>query len=123
MLHPDNYCLALRKAQRTLDTDDSGLEIWILFFLNCLKKQKDNLVQKIEREHKMIKFPALSNQILEIIKKHGQATISNIQSITNANRNTIKIRLRELVADKYLIKNGRGKGTWYTIGSRLDVWS
>jgi len=71
----------------------------------------------------MIKFPALSNQILEIIKKHGQATISNIQSITNANRNTIKIRLRELVADKYLIKNGRGKGTWYTIGSRLDVWS
>jgi len=93
-----------------------------LFFLNCLKKQKDNLVQKIEREHKMIKFPALSNQILEIIKKHGQATISNIQSITNANRNTIKIRLREFVADKYLIKNGRGKGTWYTIGSRLDVW-
>ena len=118
----DNYYLSLRKAQRTLDTDDSGLEIWILFFLNCLKKQKDNLVQKIEREHKMIKFPALSNQILEIIKKHGQATISNIQSITNANRNTIKIRLRELVADKYLIKNGRGKGTWYTIGSRLDVW-
>jgi Fic family protein len=116
----DNYYL--RKAQRTLDTDDSGLEIWILFFLNCLKKQKDNLVQKIEREHKMIKFPALSNQILEIIKKHGQATISNIQSITNANRNTIKIRLRELVADKYLIKNGRGKSTWYTIGSRLDVW-
>ena len=112
----DNYYLSLRKAQRTLDTDDSGLEIWILFFLNCLKKQKDNLVQKIEREHKMIKFPALSNQILEIIKKHGQATISDIQSITNANRNTIKIRLRELVAYKNLVKNGNGKGTWYTIG-------
>ena len=93
-----------------------------MFFLNCLKKQKDNLVQKIEREHKMIKFPALLNQILEIIKKHGQATISDIQSITNANRNTIKIRLRELVADKYLVKNGRGKSTWYTIGSRLDIW-
>ncbi len=118
----DNYYLSLRKAQRTLDTDDSGLETWISFFLNCMKKQKDNLVQKIEREYKMIKLPALSKQILEIIKEHGQTTISDIQSITNANRNTIKIRLRELVADNYLVKNGRGKGTWYTIGNRLDFY-
>ncbi|MFH1076350.1 MAG: Fic family protein [Pseudomonadota bacterium] len=116
----DNYYLTLRKAQRTLDTDDSGLEIWLLFFLNCLRKQKDNLVQKIEREHKRIKLPALSSQILEIIKEHGQATISDIESITNANRNTIKIRLRELVANDYLSKNGRGKSTWYRIGDRLD---
>jgi len=87
-----------------------------------MKKQKDNLVQKIEREHKMIKLPTLSKQILEIIKEHGQTTISDIQSITDANRNTIKIRLRELVADNYLVKNGRGKGTWYTIGNRLDFY-
>jgi len=115
----DNYYLALRKAQRTLDTDDSDLGNWLSFFLNCLGKQKDNLVQKIAIEHKRIKLPALSNQILEIIKEHGQATISDVQAITDANRNTIKVRLRELVADNYLVKIGRGKSTRYTIGNRL----
>ena len=65
----------------------------------------------------MIKLPALSKQIMEVVKEHGQATISEIQAITNANRNTIKIRLRELVIGKYLVKNGKGKGTWYTIGN------
>ena len=31
----DNYYLALRKAQRTLDTDDSGLGNWLFFFLTA----------------------------------------------------------------------------------------
>ena len=66
----------------------------------------------------MWKLSDLSSQILEIVKEHGRATISDIQSITNANKNTIKDRLRELVSDKYLIKQGKGKGTWYTFGNR-----
>ena len=115
----DNYYLALRKAQSTLDKDDSQLEAWLLFFLGCLKIQKDNLAQKIEREHLMQQLPDLSSLILEVVKEHGRATISDIQSITKTNRNTIKVRLRELVIDGYLIKQGRGKGTWYTLGSWL----
>ncbi len=87
-------------------------------FFNCLKKQKDNLAQKIEREHLMQRLPDLSSQILEIVKEHGRATISDIHSVTKGNRNTIKIRLRELAADGYLIKQGKGKGTWYTLGNR-----
>jgi Fic family protein len=115
----ENYYRALRKAQKTLDTDDSGLESWILFFLHSLKSQKDNLSQKVEREHIMINMPLLSIQILEIIKDHGRATISELQAITEANRNTIKVRLRELVADKYIVKNGTGKGTWYSVFEKV----
>ena len=37
-------------------------------------------------------------------------------AITQANRNTIKVRLRELVDDGYLIKQGKGKGTLYLPG-------
>ena len=112
----DNYYLALKKSQRTLYSDNAELEAWILFFLRSLKAQKDMLAKKIEREHKMVKLPELSMQIIEIVKEHGQTTISEIQAITNANRNTIKVRLRELVANNYLLKEGKGKGTWYTIG-------
>jgi Fic family protein len=112
----DGYYLALRKAQSTLDQGDEKLDAWLTFFLNCMKKQKDNLVLKIEREQLMAKLPALSSEILEVVRQHGQVAISDIQAITQANRNTIKVRLRELVNDGYLIKQGKGKGTLYLPG-------
>ncbi len=110
----DRYYLALRKAQKTLKTDDSELEAWLAFFLRCLKTQKDNLTKKIKWEKIMLNLPELSEQILSIVKEHGRATISDIGAITRANRNTIKVRLRELVTDGFLEKHGKAKGTWYT---------
>lgn len=113
----DNYYLALRKSQSTLYTDDNKLEDWILFFLRSLKAQKDMLSKKIEREHRALKLPELSIQIIEVVKEQGQTTISQIHDITNANRNTIKVRLRELVENNYLNKEGKGKATRYIIGN------
>jgi Fic family protein len=112
----DGYYLALRKAQSTLDQGDKKLDAWLTFFLYCMKKQKDNLGLKIEHEKLMAKLPALSSEILRVVRQHGQAAISDIQAITQANRNTIKVRLRELVKDGYLIKQGKGKGTLYLPG-------
>ncbi len=111
----EGYYLALRKAQRSLDAD---LYAWLLFLLTCLKKQKDNLSRKIEQERLMQRLPDLSARILEIVKEHGQVTISEIYAISRANRNTIKVRLRELVAEGYLLKQGQGKGTRYSLGKR-----
>jgi Fic family protein len=116
-LNKSDYYLALRKTQGTLGKEKVNLEPWIVFFLRALKIQKDNLAKKIEREHSRLKLPAVSVQIIEIVTEHGQATISDIQSITNANRNTIKLRLRELVADNHLVQQGKGKGTRYVLGS------
>lgn len=117
-LNKDSYYKALRKAQITIETDDSGLDVWLMFFLESLKKQKDTLAKKIERENIMTKLPALSREIIEIVKEHGQTTTSDIEAITNKNKNTIKVRLRELVTENFLTRNGSGKGTWYTIGTR-----
>jgi Fic family protein len=111
----EGYYLALRKAQRALDAD---LSAWLLFLLTCLKKQKDNLTRKIERERVMQRLPDLSARILEIVKEHGRGTISEIRAISRANRNTIKLRLRELVTDGYLLKQGEGKATRYSLGNR-----
>ncbi len=114
----DNYYLALRKTQRTFKLKKAEHEAWILFFLSALKTQKEILAQKIARENIITKLPKLSKQIIELIKEHGELAISEIKSMTQANRNTIKVRLRELVADQYLVKHGKGKGTRYTIGRR-----
>jgi Fic family protein len=114
----EGYYLALRKAQGSLNRGDDNLGVWLLFFLTCMQKQKDNLAAKIQREQLMVKLPQLSIQILKIVREHGRASISDIQAITEANRNTIKVRLRELVSDLYLIQQGKGKGTVYLPGER-----
>ncbi len=114
----ENYYLALRKTQGTLKSKKAGYKPWIMFFLNALKAQKDILSRKIARESSIAGLPRLSVQIMELVKEHGQLSISEIASLTRANRNTIKVRLRELVADKYLVKQGQGKATRYTSGMK-----
>ena len=112
----DNYYLALRRTQGIFESDRPEYGPWILFFLNALDTQKEMLARKIEREKIIIKLPKLSRQILELVKDHGELSISEIESITKANRNTIKVKLRELVKGRCLLSQGRGKGTRYTIG-------
>ncbi len=112
----DNYYLALRKSQVTFRSDNPEYEPWILFFLNALKTQTEVLTQKIEKEKIFIKLSRLSRQIIGLVKDHGELSISEIESITKANRNTLKKKLSELVKNKYLLTRGRGKGTRYIIG-------
>ncbi len=33
-MNSDRYYMALRRAQTTIETDDSGLKVWLMFFLN-----------------------------------------------------------------------------------------
>ncbi len=113
----DNYYLALRRTQGTFKSDNPEYEPWILFFLNALDGQKEMLSLKIERENIITKLPKLSRQIIELVKDQGELSISEIESITKANRNTIKVKLRELVNGRYLVRQGQGKGTRYAIGS------
>ncbi len=114
----EGYYLALRKAQGPLNQGDANLGTWLQFFLNCIKKQKDHLALKIERERLMVRLSELSTKIVQVVKDHGRLGISDIQAITQANRNTIKVRLRELVDDGYLIMQGKGKGALYLSGKR-----
>lgn len=114
----DNYYLALRRSQATFKSEYPEYEPWISFFLNALDAQKEMLSQKIEKENIFIKLSKLSRQIVDLVKDHGELSISDIESITNANRNTIKKKLRELVKNKYLLTRGQGKGTRYVIGMK-----
>src|SRR6185503_10624566 len=93
----DLYYAALRKTQISLRSNKPKWEAWVIFFLRCLKKQKDRLAVKMERENILAKsLPALSTQILRLLKEHERLTIAEIEQLTQANRNTLKVRLREL---------------------------
>ena len=110
----DSYYLALRRAQSTLDADESNLGEWVLFFLRSLVAQKKALERKVEREHLIAPLPPLSEALLEIAREHGRVTTGSGARITGANRNTVKAHLHRLVAAGHLVQQGQGKGTWYS---------
>jgi len=108
------YYFALRKTQGTIRSEAPQWHPWIIYFLKTLQKQKANLEKKIERERiVMATLPELSVQILELAKEHGRVTVSQLVSLTGANRNTVKKHLQTLVSNNHLAQHGAGKGTWY----------
>ena len=110
----ESYYLALRQTQGTLKNSVPDWQPWVLFFLRALQKQKQRLEIKVEQENLLLmQLPELSLQILQLVKSRGKATISDIVTITKANRNTVKKHLETLVRSQRLQKNGIGKGTWY----------
>ena len=112
----DLYYNALRRTQKTLTENETNWQSWVLFFLQCLKKQKDYLVKKLEREKLLlVKLPKLSNEILTLVREHERLTISDLETFTKANRNTLKVRLRELVSDGLLAQSGKARATWYSL--------
>lgn len=110
------YYAALRKTQRTLKHAKPDWETWILFFLRCLKKQKDNLTEKLERERIALQaMPPVSLTILKLLREHERLTISELARLTGANKNTLKVRLRELTRDGQIAKHGQARATRYTL--------
>ena len=112
----DHYYTALRRAQATLDGDESQLIEWLTFFVRCLVRQKEVLERKIERERLMSPLAPLSEKLLSIVLEHGRVTVRDAAVLTGANRNTIKDHLKRLVDGGRLRRHGRGRGTWYEKG-------
>lgn len=112
----EGYYLALRQTQGTLKNESPDWQPWVMFFLRALHHQKKRLEVKVEQENLLLlQLPELSLQILQFVKSRGKATISDIVTVTGANRNTVKKHLGSLVETKRLQKNGVGKGTWYSL--------
>jgi Fic family protein len=114
----DRYYLSLRKAQASIKTGRHDLDDWLRYFLSALKKQKDILQDRIKQEKNLstADLPALSRTILQIVRNREQSTVSDLVTLSKANRNTIKKHLKSLV-EKHLIKQqGIKKGAWYSKG-------
>jgi len=115
----DLYYKALRRTQTMLKSETPDWEPWVGFFLRCLKKQKDSLTTRLNRERiaqdSEADLPELSFQVLKALRAKERLTIAQLASITGANRNTLKVRLRELVADGRVRQRGKARATWYSL--------
>lgn len=117
----DIYYKALRRTQTTLASEAPDWEPWLGFFLRCLKKQKDGLAARLDRERAAQggeeTLPALALYIVKTLRDRERLTIAEIADMTGANRNTLKVRLRELVASGRIRQHGRARATWYSLAS------
>jgi Fic family protein len=111
----NQYYLALRKAQETIQGDGSTLPVWISFFLRSMKQQVAALESKLKYEELLFGIPPLSQEILDAAKHRGKITVRDLVKITGANRNTIKAHVKRLVMNGRLDQLGNGKGTWYKL--------
>jgi Fic family protein len=112
----DSYYLALRRTQQNIRNEEQNWEPWLVFFLKTMVKQKDNLAAKVKVEQALrATLPALSRQILELVRTRGEITVKEIEDSTGANRNTIKVHVKKLAGQHYLIQGGKGRGARYTI--------
>ena len=115
----DHYYKALRRTQTTLKSEPPDWEPWIGFFLRCLKRQKDSLASRLDQERLAqdgeADLPALSLDVLRALQTNERLTIAQLASLTGANRNTLKVRLRELVTDGRVKRRGKARATWYSL--------
>src|SRR5262249_13754449 len=100
-------------AQGTLDKDESHLNDWLRFFMQSLVEQKTSLAEKVSRERIMTSLSALDERLLQIAREHGRLTLTAAQAVTQTNRNTLKLHLRQLVQAGRLKLSGRGRSSWY----------
>ncbi len=115
----DLYYKALRRTQGTLKDDKPDWEPWVGFFLRSLKKQKDALDRRLVREKVEQDddeaLPELAVNILALFKDYKRLSVTQIEELTGANRNTLKVRLRELVVAGRVRQHGKARATWYSL--------
>jgi predicted HTH transcriptional regulator len=81
-----------------------------------MARQKDNLAAKVKEQQALrAALPALSRQILELVKTRGEITVKEIENSTGANRNTIKVHVKKLAEQHYVAQVGKGRGARYMI--------
>lgn len=112
----DRYYLALRRTQGTIRTTTPDWQPWLTYILNALQQQMARLRTKVERERMMAAaLPKLDEHILQHVREHGRATVSELAIVIGANRSTVKAHVHALVAQQHLVLHGAGRGAWYSL--------
>ena len=90
-----------------------GINDWLTLFLKSMQKQKRHLEAKMSAELVATRIPRLSLQIIELIKGRGPSSVADVVAPTGANRNTVKVHVRNLVASGQLVPEGVERAVRY----------
>ncbi len=111
----EDYFKAVAHTQKTLASGKVDWDVWLEFFFEVLKAQKDRLQTRVEKgSSEIANMPGLSTKILKQFDRNDRLSMKEIEKLTCGKRSTLKLRLGELVDDGYLIRHGKARATWYS---------
>ncbi len=111
----EGYYLALRQTQTPLGNPHPDWHPWILFFLNALTRQKDNLLDRLAAERMALAtLTPLALSISQLLDRQSRVSVASIVTATAASRNTVKATLSRLVNEGLLVRHGTGRSVHYT---------
>ncbi len=111
----EEYFEALKHTQSTLASGKVDWDVWLEFFFDLLKAQKDVLQDRVDKgSSEIVGMAALSTKILKLYDEHDRLSMKEIERLTRGKRSTLKLRLSELVEGGYLMRHGRARATWYS---------
>jgi Fic family protein len=103
----EGYSLALRRTQATIRTPAPDWTPWLTFFLKPkpLQRQMRRLREKVERERLLLaRLPDLSLRLLDHARDHGRISIGEAETLTGANRNTLKLHFNlDPAVDRFVL--------------------
>lgn len=109
----NEYYIALRRSQRSFETESENIVAWLDFFLTILLKQSEMAIELLESEQveKLLSKKQLNvwNYLLGV----AEATPSEIAEMTSVARPTVNQALVKLLTLKKIEKIGSGRGTRY----------
>ncbi len=111
----DAYYELLRRTQLAWSRHEPQVDRWVEFFVQCLVEQKNVLQHRLEREQALLPQAPLAAAILGLVRERGRVTVRDVVAANGANRNTVKLHLKQLVAAGQLVLRGRARGAWYEL--------
>lgn len=94
---------------------------WVMFFLDCLSNIQEQLMKKLDMKGSASSMSTREKKIYTFIESYPGTQSGEIAERINIPLPTVKRVLADMVARKFIIKQGVGKGTNYAISNVLSV--
>ena len=113
----EEYYNVLNTVQKTWKSDKEDISVWVLFFLEVVKKQAKKAVELIEKAEDMeLILSEKQFKVWECLSSNSEPlSIGEVETKIKISRETIKQSLQKLLKMEKIQKMGEGRGTRYRI--------
>lgn len=113
------YYQVLMECQR--QRPGENVYSWVMFFLDCLNNIQDLLLKKIEVKGIASGMTTREKKIFSFIENYPGTQSGEISGRMRIPLPTVKKILADMVTRRFIIKQGVGKGTNYTVGNVVTM--
>ena len=109
----NDYYIALRRSQKSFETENESISAWLDFFLTIILKQSEMAIELLESEQVEKLLSQKQLKVWNYLLGTAEATPGEITKKTKIARPTVNQALTKLLKLKKIEKIGSGRGTRY----------